>query len=153
MPQSAGILLYRIKKSHPEVFLIHPGGPFWSKKDLNAWSIPKGELIEGENPLQTAVREFEEETGFRIQGDFLALDPVKQKGGKTVHCFAVDGDIDPSLVKSNSFTIEWSPASGLIKSFPEVDRAQWFDLETASIKINKAQCDFLEQLKRKLGLF
>lgn len=152
MPQSAGILLYRMKNSIPEVFLVHPGGPFWSKKDLNAWSIPKGEFKEGESPLEAAIREFEEETGFKIKGDFIALDPVKQKGGKTVCCFAVNGDLDAALVKSNSFTLEWPPSSGLIKSFPEIDKAQWFDFHTALIKINKAQGDFIEQLKLKLGL-
>lgn len=148
--QSAGILLYRRTGEEPEFFLVHPGGPFWSKKDLNAWSIPKGEFDQGEEPLDTAVREFEEETGIRITGNFLNLTPIRQKSGKTVHCFACEGDIDPSSVKSNSFEMEWPPKSGKKQSFPEVDRAEWFGVETALQKVLEAQGAFIKELLSKL---
>jgi predicted NUDIX family NTP pyrophosphohydrolase len=144
--QSAGILLYRNKKGSPEVFLVHPGGPFFIKKDLGAWSIPKGEFEDTEVPLMAARREFFEETGMAIDGKFMALTPVRQKSGKIVHAFALDLDIDASLVQSNSFEIEWPPKSGKMKSFPEVDKGEWFTIEDARIKINPAQVSLIEEL-------
>lgn len=148
--QSAGILLFRLNGKIPEFFLVHPGGPFWVKKDLNSWSIPKGEFEEGEEPLPAAKREFEEETGSKISGDFIELRPVKLKSGKKVFCFAVRGDLDHSSIRSNTFEIEWPPASGKKQSFPEIDRADWFDKENALKKINEAQAAFIEELLIKL---
>src|SRR5262245_55279201 len=144
MPKtSAGLLLYR-KKSHVlEVFLVHPGGPFFVKKDIGAWSIPKGEIEEGEDALAAARREFGEETGFRIEGEFLPLAPITQKSGKIVKAWAVSGDCDPAQMKSNTFTLEWPPRSGRMQEFPEVDRAGWFGLGEAKQKINPAQVDLL----------
>lgn len=144
--QSAGILLYRTDKKGTEFFLVHPGGPFWSKKDLNSWSIPKGELDQDEDPFEAAKREFEEETGARINGKFISLTPVKQKSGKIVHCFACEGDIDPSSFRSNIFEMEWPPKSGKKQSFPEVDRAEWFGTEMALKKIIEAQGAFILEL-------
>jgi predicted NUDIX family NTP pyrophosphohydrolase len=144
--QSAGLLLYRSKKNHREVFLVHPGGPFWAKKDLGAWSIPKGEFQEGEDPLLAAQREFQEETGLSISGEFKSLSSVKQKGGKIVHAWAIKGDIDPTKIKSNTFKLEWPPKSGKLKEFPEIDKAGWFTLEVAREKINPGQAAFLERL-------
>lgn len=148
--QSAGILLYRIAEVGPEFFLVHPGGPFWSKKDLNAWSIPKGEFDQGEEPLDAAKREFSEETGIRIEGNFLILRPVRQKSGKTVHCFACEGEIDPSSIKSNTFEMEWPPKSGKKQSFPEVDKAGWFSSEIAMEKILEGQKAFIAEMLSKL---
>ena len=151
MPQkSAGILLYRIQQKSIEVFLVHPGGPFWSKKDEGAWSIPKGEFNENEEPLAAAKREFQEETGIKISGDFIALSPVKQKGGKMVYAWAVEGDIDPEKIKSNHFEIEWPPRSGKMKSFPEIDKAAWFHLNEAQKKIIEAQSAFIKELESKI---
>jgi predicted NUDIX family NTP pyrophosphohydrolase len=144
--QSAGLLLYRSKKNHLEVFLVHPGGPFWAKKDLGAWSIPKGEFQEGEDPLLAAQREFQEETGLSISGEFKSLSSAKQKGGKTVHAWAIEGDVDPTKIKSNTFKLEWPPKSGKMKEFPEIDKAGWFTLEVAREKINPGQVAFLERL-------
>jgi predicted NUDIX family NTP pyrophosphohydrolase len=149
--QSAGILLYRLKEGAPEFFLVHPGGPFWAKKDLNSWSIPKGEFVEDEEPFSAAKREFEEETGSNVSGDFVELSPVKLKSGKRVFCFAVKGDIDHASIRSNTFEIEWPPASGRKQSFPEIDQADWFDKETALKKINAAQAAFIEELLLKIG--
>jgi predicted NUDIX family NTP pyrophosphohydrolase len=149
--QSAGILLYRIISGRVEVFLVHPGGPFWVKKDDGAWSIPKGEFAEGEEPLEAAKREFQEETGSSVEGTFTPLNPVKQPGGKTVYAWAVDGDIDAGTIRSNTFSIEWPKGSAKTKSFPEIDRADWFDLDTAKVKILKGQLGLLEQLSRKLS--
>src|SRR5512140_2844686 len=118
--QSAGILLFRITGKVPEFFLVHPGGPFWAKKDFNSWSVPKGEFEDGEEPLSAAKREFEEETGSKISGDFIELRPVKLKSGKKVFCYAVRGDLDQASLKSNTFEIEWPPASGRKQSFPEI---------------------------------
>jgi predicted NUDIX family NTP pyrophosphohydrolase len=143
--QSAGILLYRIKNQSPEFFLVHPGGPFWAKKDLHSWSIPKGEFTE-EEPLEAALREFKEETGMALSGEHIELSPVRQKGGKTVFCFAVKGDIDPESIRSNTFELEWPPKTGRIQSFPEVDKAAWFDSKTAVIKINESQSAFIGEL-------
>lgn len=149
--QSAGILLYRNTTGRVEVFLVHPGGPFWAKKDDGAWSIPKGEFTEDENPLVAARREFQEETGFSIDGTFQELKPVKQPSGKTVFAWAVEGDIDASAIRSNHFSMEWPKDSGKTQSFPEVDRGGWFDLDLAKAKILKGQAGFLEQLERALA--
>jgi predicted NUDIX family NTP pyrophosphohydrolase len=148
--QSAGILLYRNTSDRVEVFLVHPGGPFWARKDEGAWSIPKGEFAEDENPLAAARREFQEETGFSIDGTFKELKPVRQPGGKTVFAWAVEGDIDSSAIRSNHFSMEWPRSSGKTQSFPEVDRGGWFDLDVAKTKILKGQVGFLEQLERAL---
>ena len=121
-----------------DVFLVHPGGPFWAKKDAGAWSIPKGEF-ETEQPLVAAMREFEEETGLKISGDFIELKPVKQKGGKIVYAWAVEADFDASDIQSNMFKLEWPPKSGVMRDYPEVDRAGWFDLETAKLKMLASQ--------------
>ena len=144
--QSAGILLYRKNGGTFQVFLVHPGGPFFMNKDDGSWSIPKGEFLDDEDPLEAAKREFEEETGKVITGKFIPLNPITQKGGKTVLAWAVEGDIDPAIIKSNHFEIEWPPRSGKQKSFPEIDRAAWFDLDIAKIKINAAQADFITEL-------
>ena len=148
---SAGILLYRRRGAAVEVLLVHPGGPFWAKKDLGAWSIPKGELAEGEEPLATAIREFGEETGFALDGDFLPLRPCRQAGGKTIHAWAVEGDCDPAALRSNSFSMEWPPRSGKRQEFPEVDRAAWFDLAEAAKRINPGQVALLDELAAILG--
>lgn len=148
--KSAGIVLYRIQKSSIEVFLVHPGGPYWAKKDDGAWSIPKGEFDENEEPLAAAKREFQEETGIQLSGEFIQLNPVKQKGGKMVYAWAVKGDIDPAKVKSNSFEIEWPPRSGKMKSFPEIDKAAWFPLSEAQKKIIEAQSALIKELESKI---
>ena len=147
--QSAGILLYRIKSNDLEVFLVHPGGPFWAKKDEGAWSIPKGEFEDEEDPLAAAKREFEEETGLKISGEFIELHPVKQKSGKMVYAWAVEGDVDPLKIKSNEFEIEWPPKSGKMKSFPEIDKAAWFNLTEAKKKIIAAQTGLIKELENK----
>ncbi len=149
--QSAGILLYRLTAKAPEFFLVHPGGPFWAKKDINSWSVPKGEFEEGEEPLAAAIREFEEETGSIILGDFIALSPVKLKSGKRIFCYAVRGELDPASVKSNTFEIEWPPASGRKQSFPEIDKSGWFDKDAALKKINESQGAFIEELLLKIN--
>jgi predicted NUDIX family NTP pyrophosphohydrolase len=147
MPRiSSGLLMYRRRPDGLQVLLVHPGGPFWKNKDEGAWSIPKGEVCEGEELLACAQREFTEETGFTAAGDFLALNPIKQKGGKIVHAWAFEGDCDPTAIKSNTFKIEWPPRSGKWITIPEVDRAEFFDIATAKQKINPAQADFLHQL-------
>jgi len=145
--QSAGILLYRKKNKILEVFLVHPGGPFWIKKDDGAWSIPKGEFEDDEEPLNAAKREFEEETGIKISGEFIELNPVKQKSGKKVYAWAVEGNIDPGKIISNNFEIEWPPKSGKMKSFPEIDKAMWFNLSEASTKINSGQLPLIKELE------
>jgi predicted NUDIX family NTP pyrophosphohydrolase len=150
--QSAGILLYRLKDSVPEVLLVHPGGPYFANKDLGAWSIPKGEFSEGEEPLSAAKRELLEETGIAVTGDFLELKPVKQKGGKTVMAWAAEAKRDVIVLKSNTFKMMWPPKSGQWKTYPEIDRAEWFDLSTARQKINPAQVSFIEELVSALGL-
>lgn len=147
---SAGILLHRLRGSRIEVFLVHPGGPFWAKKDAGAWSIPKGEFEAGQDPLEAAKREFKEETGFAVEGNFIELTPVKQPGGKVVYAWAVMGDCEAESIKSNTFSLEWPPRSGKRKEFPEVDRAGWFTPEVAREKISKGQLNFLEELKRKI---
>ena len=144
--QSAGLLLFR-RNRELEVMLIHPGGPFWKNKDTGAWSIPKGEFAEDEDALKAAIRELKEETGFEITGEYIPLQPIRQKGGKLVHAWAVEKDMDPTKIKSNLFEIEWPPRSGKMKQFPEVDKAAWFKLKDAREKINQAQISFLDQLE------
>jgi predicted NUDIX family NTP pyrophosphohydrolase len=144
--KTAGILLYRIRDAGLEVFLVHPGGPFWVKKDDGAWSIPKGEAEEDEDLLNTAKREFHEETGFSAEGNFIALTPLKQRGGKLVYAWAVEGDVDADSIKSNMFSMEWPPRSGKRAEFPEVDRGAWFKLEVAKEKILPGQVRLLEEL-------
>jgi len=144
--QSAGIVLYRKTESKLQVFLVHPGGPFFKNKDEGGWSIPKGEFLDDEDPLEAAKREFEEETGQAITGKFIQLKPITQKGGKKVHAWAAEGDIDHLTIKSNYFEMEWPPRSGKQQSFPEVDRAEWFDIEIAKVKINPAQAGLIEEL-------
>lgn len=152
MPKhSAGILMYRFREDSLELFLVHPGGPFWAKKDEGAWSIPKGEFnVENEDPLEAAKREFEEETGFTVEGDFISLDTLKQSSMKIVHAWAVEGDCDAAKINSNTFSMEWPPRSGKQQEFPEVDRAGWFDVETAKIKLLKGQTAFIDRLLEKL---
>jgi predicted NUDIX family NTP pyrophosphohydrolase len=147
---SAGILLHRLRNGTLEVFLVHPGGPFWRGKDAGAWSIPKGEVEEGDEPLKTAQREFEEETGSRVSGEFFALKPLMQKSGKLVHAWALSGDIDASSVRSNTFSMEWPPHSGKRQEFPEVDRGAWFTIATAREKILPSQRGFLDQLQEHI---
>jgi predicted NUDIX family NTP pyrophosphohydrolase len=149
--KSAGLLLYRKVDDSVEVFLVHPGGPFWAKKDEGAWSIPKGELTEGEEALEAAKREFQEETGFAVEGRFEALEPVKQASGKIVYAWAIEGDIDSSAIRSNNFSMEWPPGSKKIREFPEVDRGGWFALATARQKILTGQSPLLEELVRILN--
>ena len=145
--QSAGLLLYRRRDAGWEVFLVHPGGPFWAKKDQHAWSIPKGELDDREDPLAAAKREFVEETGLAVpDGPFQALPPLKTSGGKIVHAFVVAADADAETVVSNTFEIEWPPRSGRRRAFPEVDRAAWVDLETARTKLHKGQAGLVDAL-------
>ncbi len=148
---SAGILMYRKVNDGTEVFLMHPGGPFFSNRDAGVWSIPKGEIGEGEDPLAAAQREFEEETGCRPEGPFLPLTPIKQKGGKIVLSWAAEGDCDADAIKSNTFSLEWPPKSGRVREFPEVDRAAWFAIGAAKTKINPAQAVLLDELISKTG--
>jgi len=142
--QSAGILLYRKTNNMLQVFLVHPGGPFFKNKDAGAWSIPKGEFLDGENPLAAAKREFREETGQSIDGDFIELKPVYLKSGKKVYAWAVEGDIDHELIESNLFETEWPPKSGKRQSFPEIDRAAWFGINEAKEKINAGQAGLID---------
>ena len=144
---SAGLLVYHRRDGRLEVFLVHPGGPFWAKKDFGAWSIPKGEVEPGQDELAEARRELREETGCAIAGEVQPLKPVEQAGGKTVHAWAMAGDCDAEHITSNTFTMEWPPRSGRRQEFPEVDRAAWFDLPTARQKINPAQAALLDELE------
>ncbi len=148
--QSAGILMYRRSGERVEVLLVHMGGPFWARKDAGAWSIPKGEFVDGEDALAAARREFREETSFEVGGAFVALEPAKQSGGKRVVAWAVEGDLDAAAARSNTFEMEWPPRSGRKASFPEIDRAEWFPLDTARAKILKGQAPLLDQLERLL---
>ncbi len=148
--KSAGILLYRVKNKEVEVLLVHPGGPFWKNKDEGAWSIPKGEFDENENPFDAALREMKEEVGLDLKGNFIELTPIKQKSGKLVYAWALQHDFDPTEIKSNTFEIEWPPKSGKKKEFPEVDKAEWFDMKAAEGKINSAQARLLHDLSQKL---
>jgi predicted NUDIX family NTP pyrophosphohydrolase len=149
--QSAGLLLYRRKNQTLEVFLVHPGGPFWAKKDQGAWSIPKGEYSAPEEPLAAARREFQEETGFAIEGDFVGLGTIRQAGGKLVSAWALEGDCDPAALISNLTQIEWPPRSGKIIEIPEVDRGAWFSLQEARDRLLQSQTTFLDRLVEKLG--
>jgi len=133
------------------VLLVHPGGPFWARKDQGAWSIPKGEFSGDDDAFGAAVREFREETGQTVAGDFIALQPRRQAGGKLVYAWAVRSDFDPDRVKSNTFSMEWPPRSGRHATFPEIDRAAWFGLDVARLKISKGQVGFLDELESKLG--
>ncbi|MGD9880915.1 NUDIX domain-containing protein [Reyranella sp.] len=150
--QSAGIIVYRMRSAVPELLLVHPGGPFWARKDDGAWSIPKGELVEGEEKLQAARREFTEETGFTLDGAFEELVPVRQPGGKTIYSWAIEQELDASLVRSNLFTIEWPPRSGRRQEFPEVDRAGWFAWPLALRKVLKGQRPILVQVLTRHGV-
>jgi len=147
---SAGLLMYRLRGGAAEVLLVHPGGPFFRNKDEGVWSIPKGEIEPGEDLLDAARREFEEETGVKPSGAFTALLPVKQKGGKVVHAWAFQGDCDPATIVSNTFTMEWPPKSGRQAEFPETDKAHFFDLAEAKRRINVAQAALIDQLERLL---
>jgi len=150
--KSAGILLYRFTNKVIEFFLIHPGGPFFIKKDLGGWSVPKGEFDESENSFDAAIREFKEEVGVDLSGKAITLSPIKQKGGKEVFAWAMKGDLDPQNILSNTFTIEWPPKSGKFRDYPEVDKGDWFDYDAAKQKINPAQIPFIEELIKKLNL-
>lgn len=149
--KTAGLLLYRIRDSALEVFLVHPGGPFWAKKDDGAWSIPKGEFTEDEAPLSAAKREFQEETGFSVAGNFMALKPLKQRSGKLVYAWALESDCDAAAVKSNLFSMEWPPRSGKRQEYPEVDRGGWFALEVAKRKIMPGQIGLLDELQQMVN--
>jgi predicted NUDIX family NTP pyrophosphohydrolase len=160
---SAGLLMYRLRRGPGsdlaldstddgfEVLLVHPGGPFWAKKDYGAWVVPKGEINPGEEPLAAAKREFEEETGVAAQGVFVPLGTVKHKGGKIVHAWAFEGDCDPTRLRSNTFSMEWPPRSGRRQEFPEIDRGEFFTLEAAHEKINSAEFDFVLRLRELLS--
>ena len=149
--QSAGILLFRRTPAGPEVLLVHPGGPFWARRDEGAWSIPKGEHAEGEAPVDAARREFEEETGSLPPEPLVELGEVRQKSGKRVRAWAVEGDLDAGEVRSSTFELEWPPRSGRMQTFPEIDRAAWFDLDEARRRLLPAQVPFLDRLREHLG--
>jgi len=154
MRRSAGILLYRVvddgAEGRVEVLLGHMGGPFWARKDAGAWTIPKGEHEPDEDPLSAALREFEEETGVSLPAaDFVDLGEVRQSGGKVVRAWAVEGDLDAATLASNTFEMEWPPKSGQTATFPELDRFEWFDLETARTKVIAAQAQFLDRLAQR----
>ena len=150
--RSAGLLLYRMAGGALEVLLVHPGGPFWAKKDLGAWSIPKGEYGDGEDPRACALREFEEELGSPAPGEaLLELGEVTQRNRKVVTAWALEGDLDAGAIHSNTFELEWPPRSGRMQAFPEVDRAAWFSLADARSRINPAQAAFLDRLAERLG--
>jgi predicted NUDIX family NTP pyrophosphohydrolase len=152
--KSAGLLLFRERTAGLDVLLVHPGGPFWAKKDDGAWSIPKGEFGDDEEPLTAAKREFEEEMGVPPVGNFVPLEPIRQPGGKLVFAWALQADFDTSRLKSNIFSMEWPPKSGRQQEFPEIDRAGWFPIETARTKILKGQAGLLDQLldrRRSVG--
>jgi len=150
--RSAGLVLYRRRDGGPEVFIGHMGGPFWAKKDEGAWSVFKGEYDETEDAFAAALREFEEETGQPPpDGPVIDLGEVRQSGGKRVVAWAVEGDFDPAEIKSNTYRVQWPPRSGQWRTFPEVDRAEWFDLDTARRKLVKAQSSFMDALERELS--
>ncbi|HEY4063730.1 MAG TPA: NUDIX domain-containing protein [Puia sp.] len=148
--QSAGILLYRLTTGILEVFLAHPGGPFWKNKDAGSWTIPKGEFGNTEPALDAAIREFREETGFTLKGPFTPLSPIRQKGGKRVFAWITTGDLVPAAIVSNTFEIEWPPRSGKRRAFPEIDKAGWFTLDKARNIINPAQIAFLDELQETI---
>jgi predicted NUDIX family NTP pyrophosphohydrolase len=147
--KSAGILIYRFIDKQLQVLLAHPGGPLWKNKDTGAWTIPKGEFTEDEDPLEAANREFTEETGIALYGEFTELRPVKQKSGKLVYAWALKFEIDASAVQSNVFEMEWPPKSGKLEHFPEIDKAAWFSIEEAKGKIIFAQTSFIDELVSK----
>jgi len=151
--QSAGILLYRQRPGRPvEVLLAHPGGPYWARKDKAAWSLPKGEFEDGEEPLSAAKREFSEETGMKLgEADFTELGTVKMSSGKVIYAWALEGDFDVTKLASNTFSMEWPPKSGQQEKFPEVDRAAWFTLPEAAMRLHPSQVAFLERMAEKLG--
>jgi predicted NUDIX family NTP pyrophosphohydrolase len=152
MPKlSAGLLMYRRRDGQLEVFLVHPGGPFWAKKDLGAWTIPKGEYLGDEDPLQAARREFQEETGFTAEGSFIALGDLKQPSGKILTAWALEGDCDPGQLRSNTFLMEWPPRSGRQAEFPEIDRGAWFAIEGAREKLLPGQRPLLDRLLQKIA--
>jgi predicted NUDIX family NTP pyrophosphohydrolase len=146
MKKSAGILLYKKLKTDNYFFIAHPGGPFWKNKDLGSWSIPKGEFNDEERPLDAAIREFEEETGIKLEGDFIELNPVKLKSGKTIYAWALEKDVDEKTIKSNEFAFEWPPKSGKFIDVPEIDKCGWFKASEAIEKLNLAQGDFVREL-------
>lgn len=148
---SAGVLLYRQRSGGVEVFLVHPGGPFWSRKDAGAWTIPKGEIEPGEAPLDAARREFSEETGSVVHGPFVPLGSVRMRSGKVVFAWAAQGDLDPATIRSNVFTMEWPPRSGRHQEFPEADRAEWFPIGEARWRILSAQAPLLDGLAALLA--
>ncbi len=148
---SSGILLYRFFQGRLQVMLVHPGGPFYAKKDDGAWSIPKGIIEAGENPFDAARRELREETGVDSDGEFIALGQARQSDRKTLHAWAVCQDVDTSSIESNTFTMEWPPKSGNIREFPEIDKGRWFDIHEARVKLRKEQLIFLDRLMEKLG--
>jgi predicted NUDIX family NTP pyrophosphohydrolase len=150
--RSAGLVVYRRAAGRLELFLVHPGGPSWAKKDAGAWSFPKGEYSDSEDPLTVARREFQEETGQVVEGDFAPMTPIVQRGGKIVQLFAVEGDCDAAAVRSNTFRMEWPPKSGRHAEFPEVDRAGWFDRAAAKEKLNAAQAAAVDELAQRLGI-
>ncbi len=149
--KSAGILLYRFKDGQLQVMLVHPGGPFWTKKDKGAWSIPKGICEEDEVAIEAAKREFREETGFDIDGSFIDLGELRQSSGKIVHAWALEGDLDTGKIKSNTFQMEWPRGSGRIRQYPEIDKGEWFSIDVAKEKIVKGQRGFLERLLEELS--
>lgn len=149
---SAGVLLYRFRESHLEVLLVHPGGPFWARKDTGAWSIPKGECAEGEDPLDAAKRELAEETGIELNSPLVDLGAIRQPSGKIVHAWAAPQDCDPALITSNKFTMEWPPKSGKFAEFLEVDRAAWYATRAARGKLHKGQVGFIDKLRELLKL-
>jgi predicted NUDIX family NTP pyrophosphohydrolase len=150
--QSAGILLYRMNGTGVEVLLVHSGGPFWAKKDKGAWSIPKGEFTDDEEPLAAAKREFNEELGSPApEGEYIDLGTVKQSGGKTVYAWTIQADFEPAMFRSNTFTMEWPPKSGQEQEFPEVDKVAWVPLDKAEAKVFKGQVAFFSTLAEKLG--
>ena len=148
---SAGLVMYRYRNAQLELFLVHPGGPFWRKKDAGVWSIPKGEYTQDDKAFEAAKREFKEETGFAAEGNFIELAPIRQPGGKVVAAWAFEGDCDAGSIKSNTFSMEWPPHSGKQAEFPEVDRAGWFPINAAKKKLLKGQLGFIEQLCEALG--
>ncbi|HKN92810.1 MAG TPA: NUDIX domain-containing protein [Thermoleophilaceae bacterium] len=151
MKRSAGLLLFRLRDGQLEVLIAHMGGPFWARKDERAWSIIKGEYEEGEDPFEAACREFEEETGSSPPaGRTIELGEVRQRSGKRVVAWGIDGDFDPASVRSNTFTLEWPPRSGELREFPEIDRAEWVDLDTARRKLVKGQVPFVDALERQI---
>jgi len=146
--KSAGLLMFRQRDGGLEVLLVHPGGPFWVKKDIGSWSIPKGEYTSEEDPFDVAKREFNEETGFQASGEFIPLTPLKQPSGKIITAWAFEGDCDASAIQSNTFVMEWPPRSGRQQEFPEVDRVGWFPIRVAKEKVTKGQVGFLEEVER-----